>query len=314
MEHSCVEPSRRVAPVCATGLYNLFAFPDTTTRRWPGRDRRRDDRILRQKNQNSCLRTFAQREEYAGTRFESGMLLMISIRTLQGRPRLAIFGVAFTIGSCFALAASAGAQTSLIACANNKTHAVRFPPVGKSCNSDETAIVLGAVGPTGPAGPQGPTGSQGATGATGPQGPAGPAQAPIVMVNNSTNGPVEVPANQVTDIVPLAPNQFVLPTNPQNWVLVLNCTVVFQNVGTEPATLTPANMGISGVTVPPGGNTMIHWTDGIQEPGGAFVTGPVCGVISDQPGQATGQVVVQGFAQDPDNLPLPTPTPTNTPG
>jgi len=134
------------------------------------------------------------------------------------------------------------------------------------------------------------------------------------MVNNNTmNGPVYVQPNQATTIVPLFPNQFVLPACPQDWVLVVNCTVVFQNNGTEPATLTPVDMGISGVTVQPGANTMIHWTDTIPESGGAFIAGPVCTIISDQPGQAVGQVVAQGFAHNYVSLPLPTPTSTSTP-
>lgn len=234
---------------------------------------------------------------------------MPSIRAFQRWPRFGFFSVVLTVGACFALAAAAQAQTSLVACANNKTHKVNFPPVGTSCKSHETAIVLGSGGPAGPAGP---------TGATGPQGPAGPqgptgSDPPVIMVNNSTDGPVDIPANQAIDVVPLAPNQFVLPTSPQEWGVVLNCTVVFQNNGTGPATLTPPNMGLSGVTVQPGADTMIHWTDTIQEAGGTFITGPVCAVISNQPGRATGQVVVQGIAHNYVSLPIPTPTPASTP-
>jgi hypothetical protein len=53
------------------------------------------------------------------------------------------------------------ALTSLTACENNKTHKVSFPPIGKSCKSDETAITLDGSGPTGPTGPTGPPGSSG---------------------------------------------------------------------------------------------------------------------------------------------------------
>jgi len=132
------------------------------------------------------------------------------------------------------------------------------------------------------------------------------------MVNNSTDGPVNIPANQAIDVVPLAPNQFVLPSSPQDWVVVLNCTIVFQNNGAGPATITPPNIGISGVSVQPGADTMIHWTDTIHQSAGAFISGPVCGVISNQPGQATGEVVVQAIADDYKSLPIPTPTPTSS--
>jgi hypothetical protein len=237
-----------------------------------------------------------------------------------------IFSAVLMVGSCFVLVGAAEALTSLVACVNNKSHKVSFPPVGKSCNSAETAIVLGAAGSAGPAGPAGATGPQGPAGPQGPTGPAGPAgptgatgpqgpdssDPPDIIVNNSTDGPVNIPANQAIDVVPLAPNQFVLPSSPQEWGLVLDCTIVFQNNGTGPATLIPPNIGISGVTVQPGADTMIHWTDTIEESAGAFISGPVCGVISNQPGQATGEVVVQAVAHDYKSLPIPTPTATPT--
>ncbi len=251
---------------------------------------------------------------------------MPSIRAFQRWSRFVIFSAVLTVGSYFVLVGAAEALTSLLACVNNKSHKVSLPPVGKSCNSAETAIVLGAAGsagpagatgPQGPAGPQGPTGPAGPagpagpTGATGPQGPTGP-DPPDIIVNNSTDGPVNIPANQAVDVVPLAPNQFVLPSSPQEWGVVLDCTIEFQNNGAGPATLTPVNIGISGVTVQPGAGTMIHWTDTIEESAGAFITGPVCGVISNQPGQATGEVVVQAVAHDYNSLPIPTPTATPT--
>ncbi len=245
---------------------------------------------------------------------ESGILLVPSIRAFQRWQRCAIFSAVLTLGACFALAAAARAQVSLVACVENKTHKVNFPPVGTSCKSDETALVLGATGPAGPAGatgPQGPLGPAGPTGATGPQGPTA-SDPPVIIVNNSTDGPVDIPANRAIDVVPLAPNQFVLPSSPQDWGLVLDCTIVFQNNGSKTATLTPVNIGISGITVQPGDDTMIHWTDTITQSGGAFITGPVCGVVSSQPGQATGQVVVQAIAHNYDSLPIPTPTATPT--
>ncbi len=240
---------------------------------------------------------------------------MPSIRAFQRWSRFVIFSAVLTVGSCIALAAAAKAQTSLLACVNNKSHKVSFPPVGKSCNSAETAVVLGATGPAGPAGPQGPTGPAGPAGPTGATGPQGTdaSDPPDIIVNNSTDGPVYIPANQAVDVVPLGPNQFVLPSSPQEWGVVLDCTIEFQNNGAGAATLTPVNIGISGVTVEPGVGTMIHWTDTIIESAGAFITGPVCGVISNQPGQATGQVVVQAVAHDYDSLPIPTPTPASSP-
>ena len=237
---------------------------------------------------------------------------MPSIRAFPCWSRFVIFSAVLMVGSCFVLVGAAEALTSLVACVNNKTHKVSFPPVGKSCNSAETALVLGATGPAGPPGPAGPGGP---AGPAGPQGPAAPGDPPDIIVNNSTDGPVNIPANQAIDVVPLAPNQFVLPSSPQEWGVVLDCTIVFQNNGTGPATLTPPNIGISGVTVQPGADTMIHWTDTIEETAGAFITGPLCGVISNQPGQATGEVVVQAVAHDYKSPPIPTPTatPTSTP-
>ena len=73
------------------------------------------------------------------------------------------------------------ALTSLIACENNQTHRIRFPAVGKSCKSGETAITLdgpGPIGPSGPTGPSGPSGPVGPSGAQGIQGPTGPSGAP----------------------------------------------------------------------------------------------------------------------------------------
>lgn|GEM_PF-1622514 len=71
------------------------------------------------------------------------------------------------------LSGTAQALSSLTACENNKTHKVRFPAVGKSCESDETVITLGGPGPTGPSGPQGIQGPIGPTGPAGPPGSSG---------------------------------------------------------------------------------------------------------------------------------------------
>jgi len=77
------------------------------------------------------------------------------------------------------------ALTSLTACENNQTHKIRFPAVGKSCKSDETAVTLDGPGPTGPSGPSGPSGPAGTSGAQGIPGPTGPSGPP----SGSSNGP-----------------------------------------------------------------------------------------------------------------------------
>jgi hypothetical protein len=92
----------------------------------------------------------------------------------------AITGLLVVICASVLLSGTVQALTSLTACENNKTHKVRFPKVGMSCKSGETAITLngpgpmGPSGPTGPSGPIGPSGAQGVPGPTGPTGPAGP--------------------------------------------------------------------------------------------------------------------------------------------
>jgi hypothetical protein len=80
-----------------------------------------------------------------------------------------------TLGLVLAVAFHANAQETLTACENNKTHAITFPDVGKSCKSDETTItVISGSGPAGPTGPEGPSGPAGATGPAGPTGALGP--------------------------------------------------------------------------------------------------------------------------------------------
>jgi|SRR5208283_1997356 len=70
---------------------------------------------------------------------------MSPIRAFQNSPRLAILSAVLAVGSYFAAAALVQAQSSLIACENNKTHAVSFPPVGKTCTSAQTTITLGGT-------------------------------------------------------------------------------------------------------------------------------------------------------------------------
>lgn len=91
---------------------------------------------------------------------------MLSIRTSQDWPRIALFSAVLALVSYLAIAAPAQAQlplavtssatptpTALLACENNKSHAISFPDVGKSCKKGETAIVLDGPGPQGPPGP-----------------------------------------------------------------------------------------------------------------------------------------------------------------
>ncbi|MGA7620795.1 hypothetical protein [Candidatus Binatus sp.] len=91
---------------------------------------------------------------------------MPSIRVLRGWLRIALFSAVLALGSYFVIAAPAQAQpplavtsaasptpTALLACENNKSHAISFPDVGKSCKKGQTAIVLDGPGPQGPPGP-----------------------------------------------------------------------------------------------------------------------------------------------------------------
>ncbi len=155
---------------------------------------------------------------------------MPSIRVLQNRPRAAIFSAVLVLGSCFANAAPAQALTSLTACINNKNQKVRFPKVGKSCKSGETAIVLSGAGPTGATGPTGPEGPTGTSGPSGPTGPAGPAGAGTGAISSGTAGQIGYYASSGTTIsgesvVPVAqggtqcgpPTVFTsLPSSPTN--------------------------------------------------------------------------------------------------
>jgi hypothetical protein len=86
--------------------------------------------------------------------------------------------------------------TTIIACVNKSTHAVRIVASSSSCQTaTEAAVSWNQAGPAGPAGPPGTTGATGATGATGPSGPQGPAgpsgpQGPTgQMGSNGAQGP-----------------------------------------------------------------------------------------------------------------------------
>lgn len=84
------------------------------------------------------------------------------IKKQQKKLVKAITGLLIMVCASTLLSSTVQSQTSLTACENNKTHKVSFPPVGKSCKSDETAITLGGRGPAGPTGPTGPQGSSAA--------------------------------------------------------------------------------------------------------------------------------------------------------
>lgn len=92
--------------------------------------------------------------------------------------------------------------TTIYACVNNSSGAVRIVPAGTVCkaggdngddqkgNGDngkkETLISWNTQGPQGPAGPAGPQGPKGDTGATGPQGPG----LPMISIGLRSDGSV----------------------------------------------------------------------------------------------------------------------------
>ena len=129
---------------------------------------------------------------------------------------------------------AAQALTSLTACENNQTHKIRFPTVGKSCKSGETAITLDGPGPIGPSGPSGPSGP------TGPSGPPG----------GSSNGP-SLEMEGTGALVPTSPTCGVDGLCPGNLTASLTGTPfgplsldmdvsVHQTAGPTPATSRPA--------------------------------------------------------------------------
>jgi hypothetical protein len=64
--------------------------------------------------------------------------------------------------------------TTVHACADQKTGALRVVSDAGQCSAKEFAVEWAKQGPQGEAGAMGPAGPQGQTGAAGPQGPAGP--------------------------------------------------------------------------------------------------------------------------------------------
>jgi len=93
---------------------------------------------------------------------------------------LGVFVALFLMG---AVAEAAPTTTSIAACVNTSTGAVRIVASLSACVAGETGVTwavagpTGAQGPAGPAGVQGPMGPAGVPGAAGPQGPVGPAGA-----------------------------------------------------------------------------------------------------------------------------------------
>ena len=80
-------------------------------------------------------------------------------------------------------------STTIVACANKKTGALRI--AYKACSKKENNVTWGV---TGPQGATGATGPQGATGATGPQGATGAAgqdRSGYAIAKDSTGAPIE---------------------------------------------------------------------------------------------------------------------------
>jgi hypothetical protein len=76
-------------------------------------------------------------------------------------------------------AGAASSGTTLKACANKKTGALRLVVGKKTCGKHERRVSLNSIGP---AGPKGDAGAQGPTGAQGPVGPQGPGATSFTQV------------------------------------------------------------------------------------------------------------------------------------
>jgi collagen triple helix repeat protein len=106
---------------------------------------------------------------------------------------IAVAAIALVASGATAVAASRGADTSIKACANVRTGALRLETPKRPCHTKgrpakrEKRVtwaqtgpqglpgVAGATGPAGAAGPAGPAGASGAPGSPGPAGSSGPA-------------------------------------------------------------------------------------------------------------------------------------------
>ena len=85
------------------------------------------------------------------------------------------FGTIAAVLAASATAWAAPVTTTISACVNDTTGAVRIVSSTSLCIAgQETGLSWALTGPVGATGPQGPAGPQGPTGATGPEGPAGP--------------------------------------------------------------------------------------------------------------------------------------------
>jgi len=92
-----------------------------------------------------------------------------------------------------AIAGGATATTTVYACVNKTSGAVRIVTATTICKSTENPLQWNVQGPVGPAGPQGIQGVPGATGPTGPQGiqgSTGPAGAPGAQGSQGDPGTV----------------------------------------------------------------------------------------------------------------------------
>lgn len=104
-----------------------------------------------------------------------------SLTRTSTRTRLALAAVLSTLllGGTAASAATSAAATSITACVNAKTGAVRVPAAGTHCittgaaGKRERALAWSQQGPAGARGATGATGAQGADGHDGATGPAG---------------------------------------------------------------------------------------------------------------------------------------------
>ncbi len=152
------------------------------------------------------------------------------------------------------LSGTAQALTSLTACENDKTHKVRFPAVGMSCKSDETAITLDALGPTGPSGPSGPQGIQGPTGPSGPPGspggptgPTGPSSGPSLELEGTG---ALVPTSPTCDVEGFCPGSLTASlTGPPFGSLSLGMGVSVEQTADQTASPTSCYFTIGSASI-----------------------------------------------------------------
>ena len=152
---------------------------------------------------NSILKSRSLRE-FSGTAFGIPIALSpsVDLRALIFAIRISVFpsegflhrfpvraGLPILLFLAGTSALAAPVASSVAACVDSSTGAVRIVSAISNCVAGETGVTWavvgpvgtsgatgpqGAPGPTGLTGAQGPAGAQGATGATGPMGPMGP--------------------------------------------------------------------------------------------------------------------------------------------